>query len=210
MIHIIDKLVLTKDGLFAKGTKQEIHLQQGSLDGACAVYSLMMCLIIIRKIKRRDVTDLDFSLSIDGRTSKGRLTRLFLDNQGLVRKGYFLNRLERDLLFSFRSKVETHYKQTSNNDYETLVEFLDNNNPVELGFDRINRGGGHAVVAIGYEEFDNAVNIFCLDPGYPLFKGQIWNNILQIDINSKSKYNCINFQERSYICINEMLVISSK
>ena len=100
--------------------------------------------------------------------------------------------------------------QTSNNDYETLLEILDNNNPVELGFDRKNRRGGHAVVAIGYEVFDSLVNIYCLDPGYPMMKGQLWNNILQIDINSNSKYNCLNFQERSNICINEMLVIYSK
>ena len=197
-------------GYLQKGSKQEIHLQQGALDGACAVYSLMMCLIILRRIKRRDVTDLDFSLSIDGRTSKGRLTRLFLDNQGLVRDGYYLHGIERDLLSSFRSKVETNYMQTSNNDYETLLEILDNNNPVELGFDRKNRRGGHAVVAIGYEVFDSLVNIYCLDPGYPMMKGQLWNNILQIDINSNSKYNCLNFQERSNICINEMLVIYSK
>lgn len=209
MIHIIDKLNLTKDGLFAKGTKQEIHLQQGALDGACAVYSLMMCLIILRRIKRRDVTDLDFSLRIDGRTSKGRLTRLFLDNQGLVRNGYYLNGLNCDLLSSFRSKVDTCYKQTTNNDYGTLIEFLDNNHPVELGFDRKNRGG-HAVVAIGYEELGGFINIFCLDPGFPLIKGQLWNNILQIDTNSKSKYNFTNFQERSSICINEMLVIFPK
>ena len=169
----------------------------------------MMCLIILRRIKRRDVTDLDFSLRIDGRTSKGRLTRLFLDNQGLVRDGYYLEGIERDLLSSFRSKVETDYKQTSNNDYEILIEFLDNNNPVELGFNRKNKGG-HAVVAIGYEKLDSLINIFCLDPGFPLIKGQLWNNILQIDINSKLKYNCTNFQERSNIWINEMLVIFPK
>ena len=45
-IKIIDRVSLTKDGLFVRGTKQEIHLQQGSLDGACAVYSMMMCLIM--------------------------------------------------------------------------------------------------------------------------------------------------------------------
>ena len=46
MIQIINKLNLTKDGLFVKGTKQLVHLQQDSLDGACAVYSMMTCLIV--------------------------------------------------------------------------------------------------------------------------------------------------------------------
>ena len=53
-IYIINKLNLTKDGLFVKGTKQKVHLQQGALDGACAVYSMMMCLIINKVIKRNE------------------------------------------------------------------------------------------------------------------------------------------------------------
>ena len=42
-IKIIDKVILTKEGLMVKGTKQGAHLRQGELDGACAVYSMMMC-----------------------------------------------------------------------------------------------------------------------------------------------------------------------
>lgn len=45
-IKLIDKVTLTKEGLMVKGTKQMAHLRQGELDGACAVYSMMMCLVI--------------------------------------------------------------------------------------------------------------------------------------------------------------------
>ena len=47
MLHIINKLQLLNNGLVVKGTKQTVHLQQGTMDGACAVYSMMMCLIIV-------------------------------------------------------------------------------------------------------------------------------------------------------------------
>ena len=52
MVHIINKLQLSDRGLVVKGTKQEVHLQQGTMDRACSVYSMMMCLIIIGSIRR--------------------------------------------------------------------------------------------------------------------------------------------------------------
>ena len=57
-IKIIDKVILTKEGLMVKGTKQVAHLRQGELDGACAVYSMMMCLVIEKIIKVSDENDL--------------------------------------------------------------------------------------------------------------------------------------------------------
>ena len=59
MLHIVNKLQLLNNGLVVKGTKQTVHLQQGTMDGACAIYSMMMCLIIIRSIHRNDVVSLD-------------------------------------------------------------------------------------------------------------------------------------------------------
>ena len=224
MIQIIDKLQLTKDGLFVKGTKQEIHLQQGALDGACAVYSMMMCLIIAKAIKRNEVTNLDFSP--DGRSSKGILVRLFLENQGLIRKGYFFPPLQADLDFSFKKQVNTWCRVSkslaSSPDFELkkaeisqclsddIIEALDNNVPVMIGFTRKGNQSGHAVVVIGYQMQNDNIKLFCLDPGYPLFEGQIWNNIIQVDKNSSSKYNCINYNENYRVAIDEILVIERK
>ena len=113
MIHIIDKVSLTSNGLVATGTKDLIHLHQGDMDGACAVYSLMMCLIINRSIKRLDVTDLD--KKHDGRSSKGRLVDTFLNNaKGLVREGYELEVLNTELLHAFKKCVSTAWYSTEN------------------------------------------------------------------------------------------------
>ncbi len=209
-IKIIDRVNLTKDGLFVKGTKQEIHLQQGSLDGACAVYSMMMCLIMSKVIKRKEITDLDFCL--DGRKSKGRLVRLFLEQKGFIRKGYYFKDLQSDLNKAFLSKINSicYYENERTSLVDDIIEALQNNLPVEIGFTRKGNKNGHAVVAIGYQEFNNSVSFFCLDPEFDLPKGQFWNNILQVNTDSTAKYNCINNQEESVVAIDEILIIEPK
>lgn len=154
MIHIIDKVSLTSNGLVATGTKDLIHLHQGDMDGACAVYSLMMCLIINRSIKRLDVTDLD--KKHDGRSSKGRLVDTFLNNaKGLVREGYELEVLNTELLHAFKKCVSTAWYSTENAKkqelYAIIKSSLDEHSPIELGFSW-KRKGGHAITVIGYEE----------------------------------------------------------
>ena len=56
MIKIIESLELTSEGV-RLGNKQKVHLRQGDLDGACAVYSLMMYLIILRIFTYKQVTE---------------------------------------------------------------------------------------------------------------------------------------------------------
>ena len=44
-IYIIDKIKLSDKGLVISGSQQLAHLRQGQLDGACAVYSMMMWIL---------------------------------------------------------------------------------------------------------------------------------------------------------------------
>ncbi len=211
MIHIINKLQLSDKGLMVKGTKQEVHLQQGTMDGACAVYSMMMCLIIARAIHRNDIVNLDDE-KIKGNTSKGRLIRHFLYNNGLVRRGYELNKLEEELLHSYQKMVYTEYyslKKDADDFIPNIIKALDNNNPVELGFN-YSHNGGHATVAIGYEEYSKGILLFIIDPGYPIPFGQYWNNVIQIDLDCTHKYNALIFAEKEKIQVDEALVIKKK
>ena len=62
-IHVIDLLDATHNGPAAvgpSGEEQEVHLQQGSLDGACGPYSLLMCLLICGLIERSVIRSLNF------------------------------------------------------------------------------------------------------------------------------------------------------
>ena len=212
MIHIIDKLKMTKKGLVTKDTKQEVHLQQGTMDGACAVYSMMMTLIIIGSIDRNDVVTLNDE-TIKGNTSKGRLINHFLYNNGFVRKGYYLSKLEEDLRHTYKKMVDTKYLTTSDYDsdniLDAILDTLDNNNPVELGFCRKD-DTAHAVVAIGYEEIENGYLLYILDPGGTMAYGQYWNNVIIINTKSTREYNAFNAVEKCQILIDEALIITKK
>ena len=97
----------------------------------------------------------------------------------------------------------------SNNLLDAIIDALDNNNPVELGFCR-KENTAHAVVAIGYEEIDNGYLIYVLDPGYAMPYGQYWNNVIIINTKSTQEYNAYNSIERCQIKIDEVLIITKK
>lgn len=207
-MKFIDKIDLTEKGLMLKGCQQLVHLRQGDMDGACAVYSMMMCLMIEKIIKRKLITNTPSNLKRN--TSDGRLVRFFLERQGMVIDGYTLNTLQQDLQSTFKSKVDSIYHEYEDSDIiEEIVKILDDNHPVELCFSR-KRNYGHALVAIGYKRDDSQVTLYCLDPGFPLEDCQLWNNVLEIDTTSAAKYNCTNLREHSKVMIDEMMVFLKK
>ena len=205
-IHIIDKIELSDSGLVVKKSRQLAHLRQGDLDGACGVYSMMMCLIIEKIIKREVVTDV--SPSLKRNTSDGRLVRKFLENQGMIVNGYELEPLVADLQNAFKKKVNAVYIG-DDNILEAIIEQLNDNHPVEIGFSRL-KTYGHFVVAIGYMKDNNYVHLYCLDPGYPMEKGQMWNNVLRIDTTSSAKFNCLNMQENRKVFVEAAMVCIKK
>lgn len=207
-IKIIDKVILTKEGLMVKGTKQMAHLRQGELDGACAVYSMMMCLVIEKIIKRNIITNVPESLRRN--TSDGRLINHFLEKQGMVVNGYELKILKDELQSTFRKKVAPCYYSADEYDLTAVIkEAIDSNKPAEIGFSR-KRQSGHAVVIIGYKEERNKTSFYCLDPGYPMDECQIWNNVLEVDATATAKYNCRNFREDSLVAIEEAMTCEKR
>ena len=72
MIKIIKDLDITASGVSVFNRKwQPVHLQQGEMDGACAVYSMMMNLLILKVLTRNQVVNL--KTTFKGNTAKGRL-----------------------------------------------------------------------------------------------------------------------------------------
>ena len=203
-IKIINKVSLSQNGLVINGSKQLAHLRQGELDGACAVYSMMMCLVIEKIIKRNVITDVPHNLRRN--TSDGRLVNHFLEKQGMVVNGYELNVLQGELQSAFKRKVKTkHYNSEDSNITDEVVNSLEENHPVEIGFTYIG-GKGHAVVVIGYQDGGDKTTFYCLDPGYPMNECQMWNNALIIDRSSTAMYSCINLREDRKVMIDEAMV----
>lgn len=186
MIKIIESLELTPNGV-RLGKIQKVHLRQGELDGACAVYSLMMYLIILRIFTYKQVID---GNSIKRSTSKGRILRDFLEKQnGLVRKGLdFVQDIRDGLQHAAKKIVNCEYIPTRQETIETVIECIDNNQPLMIGVD-YNKVHGHALLAIGYEMRNNkTTRIFCLDPGSNIVPTSYWNAVITLDEYVNTKY----------------------
>lgn len=216
-MKIINKYTLSHDGLFCKGTKQLIHLHQGDMDGACAVYSLMMGLLTIKALRRNDVMP---SATHNGRTAKGRLVKEFLEKHGLVRDGYVLEALVNSFNSAARKLADCTYYCIYDDCYprergffDCIKDALDDDLPVEIGYS-YGKDSGHAVLVIGYDETKTKVNFFCLDPGHPLEKGQYWNNVVTLDKTEKSKMNAESLRDsyniRCKVNIEEAIVIAPR
>lgn len=203
-MKIINKIKLGKDGLVVKGTKRLVHLRQGDIDGACAVYSMLMCLLMVKAVTRKEI-----SLSNenpDGRESIGRLIKTFMTSQGLLRKGYELDKLDVDLQHAYKRKISTDYfpKEEDKDLLAAIINALDADKPVEIGF-MYKRGGGHAVAVIGYKKENDSTLLFCLDPGYPIYDGMYWNNVLCVVGDQIQGHNTYNYLDKKDVFIDEVL-----
>ena len=208
-IKIIDKVYLANDGELRTHHMQKVHLQQGELDGACAVYSMMMCLVVEKIVNRKTIKNPPKELKRN--TTDGRLVRSFLEKQGMVVNGYEIKKLHEDLQNAFKRKVDSiYYGYEDTNLVDVIVNCLDDNHPVEIGFSYMVGKKGHAVVAIGYQDDNDKIKLYCVDPAYPMGECQIWNNVLEIDKTSKAKYNCHNVKEDFKVMIDEILYFIKK
>ena len=183
---------------------QSVHLRQGDLDGACAVYSLMMGLIAARKVKKNDLMDLAIVDKVDGRESLGRLIREFFNKipqskkepeTVLLRNGYNLASIQNKLAHSFSKEAASNYAQCSDeNDEESfldknqllqfITEELDKGYPVEIGCSW--KDNGHALLAVGYESSHGELTkLFCLDPGYDCPKRTKYNAVISLMRNGR-------------------------
>ena len=87
-ITIIPSVRLYKTGLKttqADGNTRSIALRQGSLDGACAVYSTIIALMCLRQINYEDVDTSNGN--IDKRSPKGRFLSKLLEQRGMNMQG---------------------------------------------------------------------------------------------------------------------------
>ena len=93
-ITIIPSVRLYKTGLKttqADGNTRSIALRQGSLDGACAVYSTIIALMCLRQINYEDVDTSNGN--IDKRSPKGRFLSKLLEQRGMNMQGWNLKTL---------------------------------------------------------------------------------------------------------------------
>lgn len=126
-IQIIDNIRLSWKGLQTKDSNNQwgnVHKQQGDLDGACSIYSLVMAMLCQKMITEEDIQILK---SPDRRTPKGK----FLYEQGLVHDGYNYTALAREINEQPFEIIATHKRPRSNaNRIELIEQFISQNIPV--------------------------------------------------------------------------------
>lgn len=219
IIKIIDALHIDENGVLAKtksGRFQKVHLQQGDLDGACAVYSTMMILILIGAVKYSDIKV--SGNEYDKRTAIERLKKELFETKGLHRNGNFFFHEQYDNIKDILQRsflkyvIAQHIEYQNDNDIiKNIKEQIVLNKPVLISF-AVNSNSGHALVAIGIEcnEKDEVTKILCLDPGYPTPKFTYWNSVIDL-IPFKGKYNYRNITETGkvqFVELQDILIIS--
>lgn len=168
------------------GCWTKTHYQQGHLDGACAVYSVVMNLLVLRKLTKKDV---DIDEKIDKRQRKGKLLSDFFEKRGANRDGYCFSTLKQVIDNRKIEGIETiRTQRPKKNDSRKYIEKITNriteDEPVVISV--CQEYGGHALLVVGveYNERNNPCRLLCLDPGAPSPTYAQWNSYIDISKDS--------------------------
>ena len=212
-IHIISKLILSNDSLQAKdsnGIFDKISLQQGSIDGACSVYSLMMNLLILEQISFNDI---QVYQKPDDKETRQLCKRLFEEN-GMHHDGQSFYRIQRILNESFSNRATCyHPKATHKQAIPLIVNHLKSDLPVIISIE-YDKGGAHALLCVGYEGTEKKVSkLFCLDPSSQKINNCYWNTIidLQPDTNRRKypyHYITTDFNIKEDVRLDDILILT--
>lgn len=141
---------------------QKAHFKQGDLDGACGAYSVAMVLNILGVFEAGEICS---DNPIDKRISEWKLIKA-LNDEGLYRKGMTSDKIQSKLTENYGSRVNVQFasKASKHKIAEITKDWIDNNNPVILGF--VGKNYAHWVVAVGYIEDEHEIlsDILTLDP----------------------------------------------
>lgn len=122
-LKIIDCLYLNEDGVRVRaknGRFQQVHLRQGELDGACAVYSAFMALICIGVVKYNDIAV--YGNTYDKRYGIERLKKELFELKGLHRDGNDFSGIKQNLEKGYRKHISVeHYE---NSDEQEILEII--------------------------------------------------------------------------------------
>lgn len=212
-IFINNNLRLSRLGLQVKDSDNhwtKLHCQQGRLDGACVVYSVVMALLSIGYISNDDI-DVSEDPNPDKRTGKGKLLSRLLDERGLVRDGYYLRSMSM-LLRELCSDLNIRYHKKGDLFLPIIKECIKNDMPVVISVDNNEMGHGIFVVGIECDNNDNISKLFCLDPGFGISDTAYWNCV--IDASRKNAgtfpYWYITSDIKSKVEISSIISISYK
>ena len=210
-IFINDNLRLSRLGLQVKDSESQwtgLHCQQGRLDGACVVYSVVMALLSIGYISNDDI-DVNKDPNPDRRTPKGKLLSRLLDENGLVRDGYYLRTMSR-LLRESCSDLNVGYHKKGEYFLSIIKDSVENDIPVVICVNNNDMNHGITVVGIEYDNNEKVTKLLCLDPGFSIADTAYWNCVIDVSRKSLGEYPYwyITADIKSKVKILEIITIS--
>ena len=215
-IKVINSVKLNAKGVLVKdadGKYVSLHKRQGDMDGACSIYSLAMALLCLGVVTE---DDLNIYNKPDKRTSKGKFLSHFLEEQGLIRDGYYFSTLAKEINEQDFGVVATRmYRKNADDIIDIVADTLDEEKPVIVSTN-FPVDCGHAMLAVGYEtndDEDTITKILCLDPSEeaPVFSS--WNCVIDVSHKRrKSDYPFDNItKSQSYkVALGDILIIENK
>lgn len=190
MIKVIDSIIFDaeKKAYCCKsknGRTSTFFHYQGSMDGACGVYSLVMCLRILKIISQNE---LDLART-NPEKSKNNLLNYLFAKRGMYPEGLTRDQIKR-ILHTYSSVETTLIDSVIVQDCidERILEEIDNNRPVIIGVNW--SSGGHWMACIGYEKTEDdeyITKFFFLDPGSPESKHSPWNAFVDMPVKEVGK-----------------------
>ena len=216
-INIIDNVVIKEGHLRVInrfGDEKRVFLRQGYLEGECAVYSILMMLMIHKKIYDDDLCMKNSKVS--AYVKQHRKTFLYKRKA----RGYEFKELQEKLIKVFDDNISVNI-YTSNpfkdehidfNDlYLKIKKHIDSGWPVQMGFFIPELRDGHSVVVVGYAEYAKFLRLFCLDPSWGMPYSPFWNNIIDVNLD-KSGEASIDYEHMSerYVLVTEILLIDEE
>ena len=216
-INIIDNIVIKEGHLRVIdrfGHEKRVFLRQGYLEGECAVYSLLMMLMIHQRIDDNDLILKNSKVSADVK----QLRKIFLYKRKA--RGYDFEELQKKLLKVFDDNISVNI-YTSNPFKDEHIDFkdlylkikkhIDSGWPVQMAFFIPELRDGHSVVVVGYAEYAKFLRLFCLDPSWGMPYSSFWNNIIDVNYD-KSGEEVIDYEHMSerYILVTEILLIDEE
>lgn len=194
-IYLRNQQVLVKD---SNKRLVPLHRRQGDLDGACAVYSTIMCMLHIGYLTEDDLLLYN---SPDKRTAKGKILHELMENNGLVRNGFSYIKLKKELDDKCGCDIVVNRRNPKYQDdvVSNIATLIDNDIAPIISIEW--NDGAHALLAIGYETDDNEIitNILCLDPDAESPKVCAWN--CYIDVSKESSdlpYKYVSTSNKGY------------
>ena len=186
--------------------KRSIALHQGSLDGACAVYSTIISLMCLRQINFEDVN----TGKIDKRSPKGKFLSILLEQRGMNMQGWYLKTLAQEInnTSDFGIKATAIKKDYIDRIYDNTHEDL----PSIIGLSFRNNEFGHAIVCIGVEESEECENkpvkLLCIDPAYPMACTAYWNCVIILPKNYDDDTYLVysTDEEKTNVLINDAII----